>query len=186
MAAETNSSGTGPIADSYRVSYDVLGARAPRQGRFFAGEYPGAREPGEAAAKMARFDEWGVTLFIDLTEEGEYDLRRYEPWLPPNANHVRLPIRDLDVPSPDGMRAILDRIDAALEADETVYVHCFGGIGRTGTVVGCWLVRHGLSGEDALEQIARWRRGTPDGWKASPETQAQRSLVQGWAAQEAK
>lgn len=34
----------------------------------------------------------------------------------------------------------------ALAAGQTVYVHCYGGIGRTGTVVGCWLVRHGLSG----------------------------------------
>ena len=80
----------------------------------------------------------------------------------------------------DRMRMILDRIDAALDAGETVYVHCFGGIGRTGSVVGCWLVRHGLSGKAALEQIARWRKGTPDGWKVSPETRAQRAFVRGW------
>ena len=45
------------------------------------------------------------------------------------------------------------------EGLEPVYVHCWGGIGRTGTVVGCWLVRHGMTGDEALAEFAspgRW------------------------------
>src|SRR3712207_6971239 len=42
------------------------------------------------------------------------------------------------------------------------YVHCWGGIGRTGTVVGCYLVEHGMDGEQAIAAIAEWRAGTPD------------------------
>ena len=39
-----------------------------------------------------------------------------------------------------------------------VYVHCWGGIGRTGTTVGCWFVRHGRTGDQALAEIAeRWQ-----------------------------
>ena len=77
------------------------------------------------------------------------------------------------------MSRILDDIDAALEEDRTVYVHCWGGRGRTGTVVGCWLVRHGLDGGDALEQIARLRRDLGHG-SPSPETAAQCAMVTGW------
>jgi protein-tyrosine phosphatase len=53
---------------------------------------------------------------------------------------IRTPIRDGGCPTIDELRAILDRIDAELARGEVVYVHCGGGHGRTGTVVGCWLV----------------------------------------------
>jgi hypothetical protein len=48
-------------------------------------------------------------------------------------------------------------------------------------VVGCYLVRHGLSGEAALARIARLREGTPDGGRRSPETDAQRQMVRVWS-----
>ncbi|MSR27507.1 MAG: hypothetical protein EXS06_10930, partial [Planctomycetaceae bacterium] len=38
--------------------------------------------------------------------------------------------------SPEGYDAILADIDAELAAGRPVYVHCWGGVGRTGTVVG--------------------------------------------------
>ena len=44
------------------------------------------------------------------------------------------------------MKRILDDVDEAIAGGGLTYVHCWGGIGRTGTVVGCWLVRHGLEG----------------------------------------
>ncbi len=75
---------------------------------------------------------------------------------------------------------ILDTLDGALAAGHIVYLHCWGGIGRTGTVVGCHLVRHGMTSEQALAEIARLRRDTPDAGKVSPETPAQTRLVLRW------
>lgn len=171
-----------PIPDSYWVTHPT-----PFPGRLLAGEYPGAKDPDEATRKLGRFLDAGVTTFLDLTEEGESELRPYAAAAESLATarglaltHRRLPILDLGVPSRQQMAAILDTIDAALARGETVYVHCYGGIGRTGTVVGCWLVRHGLGGAAAIAQIAAWRAGTPDGWKASPETRAQRGMILEW------
>lgn len=160
----------GPIPGSYWVV----------PGRLLAGEYPGAAEEESARAKLDRIREAGVDLFLDLTEEGEYGLMPYEPFLAGLA-YVRLAVRDLACPTVDEMIHILDTIDAAIDAGQTPYVHCYAGVGRTGTVVGCYLVRHGLPAQDALSSIAAWRRGTPNSDRTSPETQAQRNMILGWA-----
>jgi protein-tyrosine phosphatase len=165
------------------------GARAPRPlpdsywvepGRFAAGEYPGHPLPREIPRQLEKLARAGVNFLVDLTEAGEYGLEPYAPHLPAEVQHCRMSIRDMHVPTRQEMRAILDLIDGALAAGKTVYLHCFGGIGRTGTVVGCWLVRHGTPPEEALARIARWRRGTPDASRSSPETPAQREFVRCW------
>ena len=58
-------------------------------------------------------------------------------------------------------------------------MHCWGGVGRTGTVVGCWLVRHGLDGGDPIAAIAQLRASIA-GERPSPETPGQAALVRGW------
>lgn len=176
-----------PIADSYWVSAPGR-ATSPTPGRLLAGEYPYAKYHADGRAKLGHFFDAGVTTFINLTEAGEYGLHPYANDADQLAaarglplTHTRRAIPDLGVPTPAQMTRILDVIDDALARGETVYVHCYGGIGRTGTVVGCWLVRRGLSGQAALDQIAGWRKDTPDGYRRSPETDEQRQFVLGWA-----
>jgi protein-tyrosine phosphatase len=77
------------------------------------------------------------------------------------------------------MREILGLIDSELAAGGMVYLHCYGGLGRTGTVVGCWLVRHGTPAEDAIEAIGRLRANTENAdWPS--ESDAQGALVETW------
>jgi protein-tyrosine phosphatase len=106
-----------------------------------------------------------VTLVVDLTDEGEL-----EPYvLPSTIRHVRAAIPDFGVPSEEELRRTLDLIDS--EPDGVVFVHCRGGCGRTGTVVGCWLVRHGATPAEALARVA-----------PCPETAEQRALIERWTA----
>jgi protein-tyrosine phosphatase len=139
-----------------------------------AGKHPGSEGVNEAAAKLAHLREAGVDLFLDLTEAGEGDLPSYEHLIEDTgATYQRFPIADWSCPASQEMSSILDTIDAAIAAGRTVYAHCRGGIGRTGTVVGCYLVRHGWPAGEALTQVAEWREG-------SPETEEQRRFVREW------
>ena len=116
----------------------------------------------------------GVTLFLDLTEESE--LEPYASFVPENARWVRRPIPDFSVPTRTDLVATLDEIDVELAAGGVVYVHCWAGCGRTGVVVGAWLVRHGMPPNAALARIAE-TRGI-----GCPQTLEQRLVVLDWEA----
>jgi ADP-ribosylglycohydrolase len=162
------------------------------EGRILAGPYPGAQTKGEAERKLRAFLKLGVTTFADLTEERDR-LTRLEPYshllkliateMGVTVTHLRLPIDDMDVPPPWRMRVILDAIRTAVDAGETVYVHCWGGVGRTGTVVGCWLREHGSPPETVLAEIEVLRAMTEKAkHRPAPENDRQRNFVTGWPA----
>jgi hypothetical protein len=144
------------------------------EGRFLAGPYP------HSGDRITRLRNLGVTLFLDLTEAGEYGSLSYDALLGGGIRAVRKPLRDFTAPRPDDMREILNLIDFELDAGGVVYLHCFGGIGRTGTVVGCYLVRHGMPPDEAIEAIGRLRADTDTADWPSPESEEQCELVETW------
>ncbi len=157
-----------PIRDSYWVE----------EGKLLAGEYPGADVEWDARRRIASFEEHGVTLFVDLTHPAD-GLTPYAPYLS-TGRHAAAPIPDMGVTTLGRYSEILDLIDREIGAGGVPYVHCWGGIGRTGTVVGCWLVRHGVDGGDPIARLSELRRRVLDSFMPSPQTTAQRDVVLGW------
>jgi len=157
-------------------------------GKLLAGEYPGTRRIYDPllTRKLDYLLDRKISYFLDLTVPGEltpYKDKLFEEagWLGYQVEYHRFPIPDYGVPSPGKMAELLDMLDAALDAGQAAYVHCWGGIGRTGTVVGCFLVRHGLTGKQALAELARLRTGLADAWRRSPESDEQWQMVLDWA-----
>ena len=88
--------------------------------------------------------------------------------------------------SPELTSAALDAIDDHIRDGKGIaYVHCWGGIGRTGTIIGCWLARHGYTGEAALRLLSELYQTNPKSQRRphSPETKEQRAYIRNWQEQ---
>lgn len=63
-------------------------------------------------------------------------------------------------PSPVQLSEIIQFIDEMNAQSKPVLVHCGEGKGRTGTVLAGYLVYHGVSADDAVEQVRKKRPGS--------------------------
>ena len=148
-------------------------------GTLFAGEYPGGKYVELAESKLKRMHHFGVRHFVDLTEEGE--LRPYRQLLPNDTTYLRFPIRDIDVPkSIEVVHQLIDKMENLMKQDGFTYIHCWGGVGRTGTIVACYEARQ--MKEPTLEKAltamrSRFSKMPKASHRKSPETQEQIDFV---------
>ena len=140
-------------------------------GRIMAGEYPRTAEKPTSQMKLAAILRAGIRQFIDLTEATE-PLEDYCELLNAEAerlgvavHHARHPIKDMSTPTTAQMMAILRAIQATYTDEVPLDVHCWGGIGRTGTVIGCLACR-----------VRHERRGSAERHRAKMVGNGQASL----------
>ena len=161
-----------PLHQSYEVS--VAG------GAVYAGEYPGDKYGEKATEKLKRMYHFGIRHFIDLTEEGE--LCPYNHLLPSDTTYTRFPIPDCGVPkSIESVRRLLLRIEELKKMDGYVYVHCWGGVGRTGTIAACYLFQN--EEEPDLNKTLEVLRGRfsempKSAYRETPETKEQIDFIE--------
>ncbi|MFP4159440.1 MAG: fused DSP-PTPase phosphatase/NAD kinase-like protein [Desulfobacterales bacterium] len=176
-----------PFKNSYWVSH----------GRLLAGEYPLSFNPDLSRKRLHYMFSLGIRRIIDLTEPDEilrlgtshpsYSelVKEVARGMDVRAEYISLPVLDFEAPVRETMVRILDMIDESLDADRPVYVHCWAGIGRTGTVVGAWLVRHGHPADfSLLDAIAQMRIHTDNAFMESPQSRQQRDLILSWVRYE--
>ena len=161
-----------PLHQSYEVS--VAG------GAVYAGEYPGDKYGEKATEKLKRMYHFGIRHFIDLTEEGE--LCPYNHLLPSDTTYTRFPIPDCGVPkSIESVRRLLLRIEELKKMDGYVYLHCWGGVGRTGTIAACYLFQN--EEEPDLNKTLEVLRGRfsempKSAYRETPETKEQINFIE--------
>lgn len=168
--------------DSYALRVDYLPAsalglpgrlgltRAP--GRWSAGRNPDSdlrlREDVEAIARVHGAKVL-VTLLerFEIAELGDLDGEARRARL----RWIHYPIADMWAPTDlASARRLVARILNALERGQDVVVHCWGGVGRAGTIAAACLVAHGTPPADAMT-IVRAARGR------AIETEAQERFV---------
>ena len=163
---------------------DLHGWWADAEGRVLAGEYPGHRnDPAATRRKLRLLADAGIGAIIDLTDDDDW-LTSYAAELPRvlaeqgiDLQRLPHPVPDQGVTTPDHYDRIIADVSRSLATGRKVFIHCWGGIGRTGTVVGIWHVSRGHDPDAALALIKVARRGTMKADRASPENDEQVSAI---------
>ncbi len=173
--------GGGTVDDGW--PYDrFLHAWWVEPGRLLAGEYPGHANTARARHKIDVLVDAGIRTFVDLTTPDD----RLDPYgglvaaaaaaRRLDLRHIAFPIPDLGVVDDDAYDTVTTSIDEGLRRGG-VFVHCWGGIGRTGTVIGCVLADQGLDYDAIIERLAVLRRGTSKERRLAPEMPVQHELI---------
>ncbi len=153
-----------------------------------AGCYPGHGDRRIAERQLGALLDCGIRCFLSLMEEDVRGLfSPYEPALEKLAEKrsvavesLRFEIEDHSVPSCAQMREIERAIANSIAAKRPVYIHCWGGRGRTGIVAGVYLVRHGLATPENFADVIAQLRTRASG--ESPETEEQIGFVRSFLA----
>ena len=126
----------------------------------------------------------GIKTVINLTEENEQNhngimLFDYNSYLTRSKIEVhRKSIKDVSIPTKVKMDDILELIDNELNEDKPVYFHCWGGVGRTGTILGCYLLHSKMANKrNVFDVINYLKRTSSINHRQSPETEEQRDFV---------
>src|SRR5436190_678258 len=110
----------------------------------------------EAVADLLWLREQGIQLLVSLTEEPP---RR--DWINDSGLFLyHVPVEDMEPPTQEQLARAVSAIERANEREMGVAVHCGAGLGRTGVVLACYLVRKGLDPQNAMARIRRLRPGS--------------------------
>ena len=159
-----------PIRNSYRV-----------MDRVYAGEYPIEYDDKKSTEKIKQFEKFGITHYIDLTEEGEH--LPYANMLESDVKHIRFPIKDMSAPhNIESVKELTSRINEILHERDSnkVYIHCWGGVGRTGMIVGCLLSEQcGFDFEKTMDALTLAYSDCPkSAYQETPESNEQRLFIE--------
>jgi len=97
----------------------------------------------------------GVKSIVTIREEPLED-----EWIK-DVNYLHVHSNDMGIPEFSDLVNSVDFIHQRITNDEPVMVHCLAGLGRTGTILACYLIKYeDMAADDAIEKVRRERHGS--------------------------
>jgi ADP-ribosyl-[dinitrogen reductase] hydrolase len=128
----------------------------------------------ELAADLDTIVAFGATRLVTLMEAGEMrqiglDPERFGQAVAASGlEWLHLPIRNLSVPAPDwetGWVVAGEELRRHLGSGGSFAMHCYAGLGRTGTVAARLLVESGSGPDEAIAMVRATRPGSIETWE---------------------
>lgn len=128
----------------------------------------GSRAPWRVA-EVRFLQQQGIETLVRLQEPERLMLtsEALDAW---GLEDFKYPIADGGAPTVEGTQIVIDFIQQRLKKNVPIAVTCGAGIGRTGTILACYLVADGMSAEEAVRVLRGMR-------SPSIESAAQMSAV---------
>jgi atypical dual specificity phosphatase len=122
--------------------------------------------------QIRAFEHANIGLIVTVMEEQSLKSSWFEST---NIEYAYYAVENYGTPTIEEMDEIISKMEDSLRRDRAILVHCGGGKGRAGTVLSCFVARHGISGElqeypqmtatDAIAYVREMRPGSVESRK---------------------
>ena len=105
---------------------------------------------------LRRLMEGGFGLIVNLTEKPGPTSMAAAAGL----KGAHIPVPDMTAPEGEQIEEFVAAVERCLADGKPVAVHCMGGVGRTGTMIACYMVKTGMGPWAAIDEVRRRRPGS--------------------------
>ena len=142
------------LGDWKRKTIDTVTGKPDRFSWVIENKLAGSALPQSIGA-VQWLTEQGIKSIVTIREEPLAD-----NWIK-DVNYLHIMSNDMGVPEFGDLTHAIDFIHRRITNNEPVMVHCLAGIGRTGTLLACYLVKYQkMLADDAIQKVREERPGS--------------------------